>query len=508
MSKRKVVILGFDGMDFDLTRTMIDAGKLPNFKKLEENGSFNPLLSVFPADSIPSWITTYTGLDPSEHGILDHVNYLLGDQDEAKIDTSVFHQKTFWDRIGKEANASVCIINPFMAYPVWPVNGVMINGPAFIEGEIQVSDPAAVQGIEIPASIGGLEDLPTRETMAAFLQKAIDDTEAEAAFGIRMLEKQQPELFFQTFLTSDRVQHFLWRYCDPTDPTHPGKTEVDDGIDRFFTKADDVLGRFMKSLNEQDVLIVMSDHGHGMRCTHCFNFNEYFRRQGYLRSTAGDKKFNKKIVVEKLKNRVLKFLNDNDMEEYIGKIAKLVPNAKALKKGTHIASYSESQCYAPDFAGSNPFGGVSINRDNVEDYETFRLKLINELQEITYKGEPLFKWLKPREDIYTGAHIDRYPDVLYEMNPRVGTGFAMHTDLFMANPTHKKISGGHKKNGIFFVNQSRRLAIEKKDCKIININATILSLFQLASNVSGEQPTFLKANRDRIPRSVEWTEEK
>lgn len=493
MTKRKVVILGFDGMDFDLTRSMIDQGKLPNFKRLEARGSFNPLLSVFPADSIPSWITTYTGVDPSNHGILDHVNYLMGDQDEAKIDTSVFHEKTFWDRIGKEADASVCIINPFMAYPVWPVNGVMVNGPAFIEGEIQVSDPSAVQGIEIPPSIGGLEDLPTRETMAAFLQKAIDDTEDEAAFGIAMLEKQQPELFFQTFLTSDRVQHFLWRYCDPTDPTYPGPNEVEDGIDRFFAKADDVLGRFMDSMHEDDILLVMSDHGHGMRCTDCFNFNEYFRRKGYLQSNGNSGAFNKKVIIEKAKNRVLKFLNENDMEEYIGKIAKWVPNAKALKKGTHIANYGSSKCYAPDFAGSNPFGGVSINKENVDDYQAFRQDLITELSEITFEGAPLFKWLKPREDIYTGEHIDRYPDILYEMDARVGTGFAMHTDLFMANPTHKKISGGHKKNGIFFINQKDQWDVDQDSCKISNICSTILSLFELEPLKEDGTNAFLKA---------------
>lgn len=490
-SKRKVVILGFDGMDFDLTRTMIDAGQLPNLKRLEQQGSFNPLLSVFPADSIPSWITTYTGLDPSQHGILDHVNYLLGDQDEAKIDTSVFHQKTFWDRIGAEANAKVCIINPFMAYPVWPVNGVMVNGPAFIAGDIQVSNENMLGDLKVPESIGGLEDLPTKETMAPFLEKAIDDTNNEADFGLAMLEKNQPELFFQTFLTSDRVQHFLWRYCDRSDPTYPGENDVEDGIDRFFGIVDNVVGRFMEQLGEDDILLIMSDHGHGMRCTNCFNFNEYFRRQGYLKSASGESKFNKKIIIEKLKNRVLKFLNDNDLEEYISKIAKLVPNAKELKKGTHLASYDDSMCYAPDFAGTNPFGGVCINQKNVEDYSAFRQKLMQELSEITYEDKPLFKWLKHREEIYHGPHIDRYPDILYEMNPRVGTGFAQHTDLFTINPTHKKISGGHKKNGIFFINQSKQFEVDQNTCRISHLNATVLSLFDIEPSSDSATNTFV-----------------
>lgn len=478
----KVILLGFDGMDYDLTRSMIDDGLLPNMKRLSEQGSLTPLLSVFPADSIPSWITAFTGLDPSEHGIVDHLNLLLGDQEEAQIDTSVFHQNTFWDRIGTEANASVCVINPFMAYPAWPVNGVMVSGPAFVEGDIQVSDSERVAGISIPESIGGLEDLPSRSTMAPFLEKSIQDTLDEAEFGLQMLEKNQPDLFFQTFLTSDRVQHFLWRYCDPSDPTYPGKNEVEDGIERFFKVVDSVVGDYMAKLDENDTLLIMSDHGHGMRCTHCFNFNEFFRQKGLLEDTSDGNRFSKKILIEKLKNRVLRFMNDNDLEEYISKIAKLVPNAKELKKGTHIANYSESKAYAPDFAGTNPIGGICINRDQVEDYGVFRAELMADLNEVTYEGEPVFNWIKPREAIYNGEHIDRFPDILYEMVPQLGTGFSMHTDLFTVNPTHKKISGGHKKNGVFFKVGAGIGDVDSKKCRIANIHATMLSLFGIETH--------------------------
>ncbi len=473
----KVILLGFDGMDFDLTSTLIEQGKLPNLEKLSRKGVFAPLLSVFPADSIPSWITTFTGKDPSDHGILDHVNYLLGDQDEAKIDTSVFHQKTFWDEIGSKSGSRVCIINPFMAYPAWPVNGVMVSGPAFIAGDIQVSDETSIGDLKIPDSIGGLEDLPGKATMRPFLDKAMQDTRDEAAFGLGMLEKNQPDLFFQTFLASDRVQHFLWRYCDAEDPTYPGQSDVDQGIEEYFSVADKVIGDFMERLDENDILLVMSDHGHGMRCTHCFNFNEYFRRQGYLKSTSGGRRISSKVVIEKLKNRVLRFMNDHDLEDYISKIAKLVPNAQALKKGTHIANYSDSQAYAPDFAGTNPFGGVCINRDKVDDYEAFRTQLIDELERVTYQGQPVFRWIKPRESMYCGQHIDSYPDLLYEMIPSLGTGFSMHTDLFTINPTHKKISGGHKKYGIFFGAGPGQWDVVTSDCKITNMYKTLLTLF-------------------------------
>lgn len=478
----RTILLGFDGMDFDLTKSMIDRGLLPNLKKIADRGLFSPLLSVFPPDSIPSWITIFTGKDPSEHGILDHVNYLLGDHGDAKIDTTILRGNTFWDKIGTSTNTRVCIINPFMAYPVWSVRGVMVSGPAFIKGDVQISDPAAARDLQIPESIGGIEDLPDKGSMAPFLQKAIYDTRNEARFGLEILEENQPELFFQTFLTSDRVQHFLWRYCDRNDPTHPPENNLRDGIDDFFQSVDAVVGDFLATLNTNDRLLIISDHGHGMRCTHCFNCNEFLRRKGYLESASGGKRFSKKIVVEVLKNKVLKFLNDHDLEDYISKIARLVPNAKELKKGTHIADYTKSQAYAPDFAGTNPFGGIFINRDRVENYEAFRSRLIDDLLKIRYGDRQVFTWIKPRESIYSGKYIDRYPDILYEMIPKLGTGFSMHTDLFTVNPTHKKISGGHKKYGVFLALGPERWIVEPDECKVTNLHATLLSLFGLADD--------------------------
>jgi len=481
-AKGKVILLGFDGMDYDLTKSLIDQGLLPNLAKLSTNGSFAPLLSVFPPDSIPSWITAYTGLDPSEHGVLDHFNYLLDKRGETAIDTSVFHEKTFWDRIGNETDTSVCIINPFMAYPVWSVNGVMVNGASFIKGSIQTSNKNITDGIEIPDSIGGIEDLPSRTTILPFYEKTIQDTKDQADFGLELLKKQSPGFFFQTFLTTDRLQHHLWRYCDKSDPTYPGTNEVEHGINGSFKLIDEIVGQFLEQMAPEDTMLIMSDHGHGMRCTHCFNINELLRQKGYLKSAGGDSLFNKKILLEKLKNRVLKFMNDHDLEEYMAIIAKWVPNAKALKKGAHITNYKDSMAYASDFAGTNPFGGICINRENVSNYEEFRSQLMSELQEIKYDGKPVFTWMKHREDLYQGKHIDRYPDILFEMVPQLGSGMSMHTELFTVNPTHKKVSGGHKKNGIFFINSPKKLSVDENSCKITNMFETLVSLYGLSSN--------------------------
>ena len=191
---------------------------------------------------------------------------------------------------------------------------------------------------------------------------------------------------------------------------------------------------------------------------------------------------NARAFIEVMKNKVLKFMNDHNLEDYISVIAKFVPNAKALKKGSHITNYKDSMAYGSDFAGTNPFGGICINKEHVEDYEEFRDKLIHELGEIEHEGKKIFTWIKKREDLYNGELIDRYPDILYEMLPKYGSGFSLHSDLITINPTHKKISGGHKKNGVFFINRNNDWVIDKKECKITNMFETLLSLYGLTGN--------------------------
>lgn len=105
-------MLGIDGMDFDYVSNILS--DLPAIKMLSETGLVASFKSVFPPDSIPSWITCYTGKDPSEHGILESVNYLAKGDDRLKIDGSAFQGRTFWDIIGRSGRTA-CVINPFMA---------------------------------------------------------------------------------------------------------------------------------------------------------------------------------------------------------------------------------------------------------------------------------------------------------------------------------------------------------------------------------------------------------
>ena len=78
---KRAVILGFDGMDPELTERFISEGKLPNLAKLKQQGTFRKLRTTYPPISPVAWSTFMTGVNPGKHNIYDFLardtaNYL------------------------------------------------------------------------------------------------------------------------------------------------------------------------------------------------------------------------------------------------------------------------------------------------------------------------------------------------------------------------------------------------------------------------------------------------
>jgi predicted AlkP superfamily phosphohydrolase/phosphomutase len=71
---RRVIVLGFDGLDYDLTRELIAAGRMPAFAALASGGTFAPLGTTIPPQSPVAWSSFITGLDPGGHGIFDFIH--------------------------------------------------------------------------------------------------------------------------------------------------------------------------------------------------------------------------------------------------------------------------------------------------------------------------------------------------------------------------------------------------------------------------------------------------
>lgn len=69
---KRVIIIGFDGMDYNLFNRFMKEGKrFPNFERLADEGTFAPLWSTNPPISPVAWSTFSTGVNPGKHNIFD-----------------------------------------------------------------------------------------------------------------------------------------------------------------------------------------------------------------------------------------------------------------------------------------------------------------------------------------------------------------------------------------------------------------------------------------------------
>jgi predicted AlkP superfamily phosphohydrolase/phosphomutase len=70
---RRIIVLGFDGLDFNLTRDLMARGRMPHFREVAGRGGFGPLGTSVPPQSPVAWSSFITGLDPGGHGIFDFI---------------------------------------------------------------------------------------------------------------------------------------------------------------------------------------------------------------------------------------------------------------------------------------------------------------------------------------------------------------------------------------------------------------------------------------------------
>ena len=68
---KKLVILGFDGMDPRLVKQWLDEGKLPNMQKLAKSGGLHALETTHSPESPTAWASFATGVNAGKHNIYD-----------------------------------------------------------------------------------------------------------------------------------------------------------------------------------------------------------------------------------------------------------------------------------------------------------------------------------------------------------------------------------------------------------------------------------------------------
>jgi hypothetical protein len=432
-----LLILGIDGLDWKFVDEHRSA--LPT---LSSWPVLAPLRSIFPADSIPAWTTIFTGLPPGEHGMLDSIDY-LSKQPSAAADTAgkALPGKTFWDVAGQRGRR-VSVINPFLAYPAWDVNGVMVAGPVFVSGDVSCTGISLDELGYVP-ELGGIVTFPTPSTMGPFVEETLQATREQADFGLRILEQTKPDLFFLNILTADRLQHFAWRFADPGDPTYPGPTPHAPAVLRIYQLVDEIVA----SYSTKGRVLVFSDHGHGRRCTRMLFLDEVLRQNGLIAEVGtGPRVLSKAYLLERAKRSALAFTYRFALEPHAYRIARKLPGRKSLKQSSFSSDEQSSPARLSRLFGRNQFGGIDLAQDTPEMRERVKVIVRGIIDPAT--GQGVVDWIKDREEVVEGRSIARYPPVLFRLLEGYGVDYGLYGTAFGPDVNHRRISGGHKDLGV------------------------------------------------------------
>jgi predicted AlkP superfamily phosphohydrolase/phosphomutase len=72
--KKKVIVIGLDGLEPSIVEAMMAGGELPHFAKIRDAGFYSRLRTTYPAQTPVAWSSFATGTNPGGHGIFDFVS--------------------------------------------------------------------------------------------------------------------------------------------------------------------------------------------------------------------------------------------------------------------------------------------------------------------------------------------------------------------------------------------------------------------------------------------------
>jgi predicted AlkP superfamily phosphohydrolase/phosphomutase len=130
---KKVLMLGLDGADPVLIDKYIKEGKLPNLKKVIENGATTgdcSMQGVLPAITPPNWASLATGTWPDSHGITCFWNHTLGnplDMMDYGFNSDLLEAETIWDAFARSGKKSILFNYP-TAWPPKTKDAIYVDG--------------------------------------------------------------------------------------------------------------------------------------------------------------------------------------------------------------------------------------------------------------------------------------------------------------------------------------------------------------------------------------------
>jgi len=287
----RVIVLGLDGMDPRTVDLLMSEGKLPNFAKLRQHGAYAPLNSAEPLLSPVVWTTIATGKGPDQHRI-GHFVAVNEKGDQLPVTSRMRKVKALWN-ILSDAGRKVAVVGWWATWPSEKVNGAMVSDHFayhFLFGQGLNGDPNPEGKTSPPELLDRLRPLVKRPQDLTLADAApfvhvsqqqfdrafdLDDDLSEFKWalsttvtyrniGLELWKKDRPDNLFTYFEATDSTAHLfghLFRSSALSGELAEQQKRYGDAVEAMYVYADGILGDFLKAMDDDTTLIVLSDHG-------------------------------------------------------------------------------------------------------------------------------------------------------------------------------------------------------------------------------------------------------
>jgi predicted AlkP superfamily phosphohydrolase/phosphomutase len=421
----RVAFLGIDGVPYSLVADNPD--EFEHLTDIAESGAAGAIDSIVPPESSACWPSLTTGVNPGQTGV-----YGFQDREVGSYDTYVpmgrdVQATRLWDRV-TDAGREATVLNVPVTFPPQRDVQRMVSGflsPGIDKAAYPDEMGGFLEGIDYKIDVNA--KLGHDDDKRDFIQDAHDTLEARYEAFSHYVEQDDWDLFFGVFMTTDRVNHFLFE-----DYERDGEYKAE-FLD-FYSQVDDYIGRLRAQLDDDVTLIVASDHGFTTLEyeVHC---NEWLNRAGWLSF-------------------------DGDDHEELGDIA----------DETRAYSLIPGRFYI-NLEGREPRGSVPD-----EEYEAVRDELKADLEAMEGPdGTPVAERVETRESAFRGDHADIAPDLVVIPNHGfdLKSGFNGSEDVFGTGPRN----GMHSfDNACLFVDDPD---VRIGDADLFDIAPTVLDLLDM-----------------------------
>ena len=420
----RVAFFGIDGVPYSLVADNEET--FENLTALEAGGEID---SIVPPESSACWPSLTTGVNPGGTGVYGFQDREI-DSYETYVPMGQDVQATrLWSRVD-DAGGNATVLNVPVTFP--PDRDIQRMASGFLSpglekaaypDELRETLDELNYRIDVNAKLGHKPD------KSEFIEDAHRTLDARFEAFKHYIEQDDWDLFFGVFMTTDRVNHFLFK-----DYAEDGEYKAE--FLEFYAKLDEYLGELRAMLDEKTTMVVASDHGfttlyHEVHC------NVWLEENGWL-----------------------SFEDDHDS---LGDIS----------EETRAYSLIPGRFYL-NLEGREPRGAVPE-----DEYESTRKELKADLEALEGPdGRPVADRVVTKEDAFRGDHDEIAPDLVVIPNDGfdLKSGFRGGDSVFDTGPRN----GMHSfENACLFVDD-RNAKIE--DADLYDIAPTVLELLDMEVN--------------------------